>query len=314
MVALAFAATPALADLTGLTAEGRAVEIEATPIPIAPEALADGVTQTGAWHLTAEDAGFGGLSGMLFDGTALTAISDRGEWLTAQVSTNGGLAITGARMAPLIGGDGRPLSRRGDDFADAEGLAHHPRGVVVTFERTHRGIIYAPDGEPLSVLRNRRFQSFVFNSGLEGLASLPEGALLGLVEEREADGFPVFLFRPDQKPVEGRLPAPSRHAITGADIGPDGLLYVIFRHWSPETGISIRLRRYALSPEGLPFADSVEDLAGWAALSGIDNMEAVAVVPSEEDAGEEGVTVWILSDDNFNPPQRTVLVRLSIAP
>ncbi|MEM9146608.1 MAG: esterase-like activity of phytase family protein [Pseudomonadota bacterium] len=294
-----------------LTEGGRSLEIEAAAIPVPPSMLGDTVRQTGAWHLTASDPSFGGLSGLLLDGRALTAVTDKGDWLTAELRREGGrLTFSNARMAPMIGGGGKRLARRGGDFADAEGLALTPTGLAVSLERVHRAILYTPDGTPVAVHQERRFNGFANNGGIEGLASLPDGALLALIEEPEADGIPVMVLRHGSRPLEGRLAAPSRHSVTGADIGPDGRLYVVFRHFSPATGVSIRLRRYALGEDGLPLSDSREELAAWEALSGIDNMEAVAVV-----SGAGGLTAWILSDDNFNAKsgQRTLLLSLSIA-
>jgi hypothetical protein len=60
----------------------------------------------------------------------------------------------------------------------------------------------------------------------------------------------------------------------------------------------------------LPRPESAEELAAFGPLSGIDNMEGLAVAPGPGGA----LTLWLVSDDNFNPPQRTILVALSLGP
>lgn len=295
----------------GLTADGREVALVARPVPVDPTAQADGVTPAGAWHLTSDEPAFGGLSGLLVRGDRLLAVTDRGTWLTARLAVEGAaLALTEVRMAPLRNSDGGALAAPGSDFADAEALAADPAGgVVVAFERVHRAIAYRPDGAPERVIRGHRFQFFAGNGGLEALATLPDGAVLALVEEAEADGYPQLVLREGAPPLEGRLAQSSRHSVTGADMGPDGRLYVVFRHWSRSTGTSIRLRRYRLGSDGLALSETEEELAAWERESGVDNMEAVAVVPSPD-----GLTLWLLADDNFNAPaQRTLLLRLRVA-
>ncbi len=75
------------------------------------------------------------------------------------------------------------------------------------------------------------------------------------------------------------------------------------------TGVSIRVLRYHLAQDGLPDARTAETLAAWETASGIDNMEAIAAFRDGPDAP---VTLWIVSDDNFNAIQRTILVALEV--
>lgn len=302
-LALLLSAGLAAADERGPTAEGEALSVSAEPVAIATDGLGPGVTLAGAWVLTGEHPAFGGLSGLLVEAGALVAITDRGHWLTARLDPAAERPLGEARIAPMLGAAGRPLAA-----IDAEALARGPDGALhVAFEGEHRIMRHQGRGRLAEAVGSSSLRGLGRNAGVEALARLPDGSLLAIAEERGAAGFPVWRVRGRSAVPAAPLPAPSEHDVTGADLGPDGRLYVVFRHYSPLTGVSIRLRAYPLGPDGAPDPAGMAELAAFGPASGIDNMEAVAAAPA---AG--GVTVWLLADDNFNPAQRTVLVALEI--
>ncbi|MEL7172217.1 MAG: esterase-like activity of phytase family protein, partial [Pseudomonadota bacterium] len=137
--------------------------------------------------------------------------------------------------------------------------------------------------------------------------------LIAIAENPDANGFPVFLLKGGvaarTAPIESRLVLPGPHRVTGADIGPDGTLYLVRRHFDRAIGVDIVVEAMPLSAlfdENAASATRV--LARFGPESGIDNMEGIAV---SRDGPETRLT--ILSDDNFNPGQRTLLVELSLA-
>ena len=291
----------------GPTERGRPVEVEAAPVEV-PGEYHRTVRPLGAWALDSADPAFGGLSGLLVEGGRLTAVTDRGQWLTARLAREGDrLAPARARMAPMRGPDGSALTGAG---RDAEGLARLGGTLHVSFERDHRIMRHAGAGRLSEGTRARAFDALAGNAGLEGLAALPGGALLAIAEGAGDGGFPMWRLEPGGTLRRALLPRPSRHAVTGADLAPDGRLLVLFRHFSPLAGVSIRLRAYPIGAEGWPDPAGMTELAAWQGLSGIDNMEAVAAAPD----GAGGTVIWILSDDNFNFPQRTLLVALALGP
>lgn len=274
-----------------------AVQVRAVPVPA--EQLS-GLEMAGAWSLSARHPDFGGFSGLEISDSTLVAVSDRGSLLTARIDAAEGLSLSAARMVPLQDSFG-PM--RGKDHGDAEGLAALPSGIAVSFEREHR-IGRLEGGTVAPLYRLPAFDSLAFNGGLEGLAALPDGRLLALAEEPVEGAARYFLLGDGVE--EGRLPLLSRHRVTGADIGPDGRLYLVLRDFSRLTGVSIRVMRYALA-ESRPVADSATQLAAWESASGIDNMEGIALTQDQE-----GTSLWLISDDNFNFVQRTLLVRLRV--
>ena len=281
-------------------AQERALALSQTPVAIAPADLAPGVSITGAWVLDSPDPDFGGLSGLEIAQGTLTAVTDRGHRLTARLGGDGDGPLTGARLAPLTDRQGHPLAGA---WADAEGLAWLGGALFVSFERDHR-IVRLEGNRTAEILRPEGAGRLAGNAGMEALAALPDGRLIALSEKRAGGSLSAWAGPPDAALAPLRVPVLSRHAVTGADAGPGGWLHVLFRHWSPETGVSIRLRAYPPGPD----LDGARHVAGFEDASGIDNMEGVAAVPSPDG----GLALWVVGDDNFNSGQRTVLIRLAL--
>ncbi len=289
--------------------EGGRLPVNAEPVAIEGGTLT-GLAPAGAWELTSGHPEFGGLSGLLVEDGRLYAVTDQGWWFGAGLAAEGeALRLEDARLAPMRDPGGEIYRKAG---GDAEGLARpgarFGARLAVSFERDHRVMLLRDTGRLGATMQARAFEQLASNKGLEALAALPEGGLLALAERRDARGFPVFQLGPEGEVTEARLPATSRHAVTGADLGPDGRLYLVLRHFSVFRGISIRVMRYRLDADGLPRADTAETLAAFEQGSGIDNMEGIAL----ERGADGAVWLWLISDDNFNPIQRTLLMRFAV--
>lgn len=303
----ALVALPLRAGAAEVTAHGVALSLAAEPVALGEGRLGRGVALLGAWVLRADSPDFGGISGLLVEGDRMIAVTDRGHWIEARIDPAAEPPLSQARIAPMLGAGGRPLSGAS---TDAEALARSDGALWVGFEQDHRLMRHVGAGRLSDTVRPRDFGRLRANAGVEGLATLPDGSLLAIAEAREDDGFPVWVLRPRGAIRRGRLPARTIHDVTAADIGPDERLYLLQRHYSVATGVSMRLLRYDLGPEGMPDPGSEVELALYESQSGIDNMEGLAAVPHPEG----GILLWIVSDDNFNPPQRTLLLALRIAP
>jgi hypothetical protein len=271
----------------------------------------------GGLHLTSTHAQFGGWSGLHVtdDGATLTTIGDEGRWLTARLEYDpaGRLAgLGGAELGVLRGLDGEPLEDK--RAQDAESLVRLPDGAwLVGFEHWHRLWTYriGPrplDGRPTTFTMPPGIEAAPVNGGLEAVAVLPDGRLVAITEEMADNGllfgwvgrdgqWEALRYRP-----EG-APAPSAAAAL-----PSGDLLVLERAYAPLIGNTIRLRL-------VPAAQ----LAPGAVLSGrllaeikrpltVDNFEGIATRRNEK--GE--TLVYILSDDNYNPVQRTLLLMFAL--
>ena len=264
-----------------------------------------GLRLLGAVALSADHPRFGGFSGLVVRKGRMIAVSDMGWWLIAPVSDSpAGIRPGAARFLRMRDADGIGFEKRG---GDAEGLTIAGARTAVSFERDHRVALYK-DAEAGGEIRDRRFERMAPNGGLEALATLPDGRLLAIGEAALEGGFPMFLMSPDGEVASSRLPVTGRHAVTGADVGPDGRLYVVLRDYVPLVGVSIRIHRYRLGDDGFPDPASRTVLAAFEGSGGIDNMEGISVWTDR--AGRTRLT--LIADDNYNALQRTLVVDFEV--
>ena len=303
------------ACLAAPASPGRAetLALQAEPIPLHP-GQADlnevgGLIWRGGLALSAAPAGFGGLSGLLVapDGSRLEAVSDRGLWLSLPLRYDAAGLLAGAgpgRMGRLKGPDGAPLAKRRD--RDAEALARAPGGgFVVAFEHNHRLWRYpALAGTPQALAPPPGLEDAGENSAMESLAAFPKGDLLAILEGSDrAEASPAYLWRGG---AWSRLTYERGGGFrpTGAAVLPDGDLVVLERRFNLLEGVRIRLVRLpaaALRPGARLRGTTIATLAPPLSL---DNMEGIDARRSE--TGE--TLFYLVSDDNFNPLQRTLLM------
>lgn len=260
----------------------------------------------------ASDPDIGGLSGLKLapGGSEFVAIGDRGIVVTGRLEREAGRigGVTVTMVAPLRDTAGRPLSGHA---ADAEGLEQAPDGTLyVSFERDHRVVSYAAPGAPARPLpRHPGFARLIGNNGLEALAMDARGVLWAIAESSGDWTLPLPVFRY----AEGRwtqpfgLPRRGPYLAVGAEFGPDGRLYLLERDFAGVLrGVSSRVRAFRLGPEG-PL-DEEEILV--TPHGQFDNLEAIALWQEPDGA----LRITLLSDDNFNPFQRTEFVEFRVSP
>ena len=275
----------------------------------------------GGLVLTSNHAHFGGLSGLLMtpDGQHFLSVSDKGHWLRGRITQEGDrpIAVVDAEMAPILGSDGRPLLERG--WYDAESLAGDGGIVYVGLEKVNQIVRfdYGKDGllargQPIPVPAGVR--ALPRGKGLEALAFVPKGMPLAgtLVAISEggldANGnIPGFLIG-GSTPGTFTLRRSDDYDVTDAAITSAADLFVLERRFSILRGAGMRIRRFplaALKP-GVLLDGEILIEADFA--QEIDNMEGLGV--HQNAAGESILTV--ISDDNFNPLQRTILLRFAL--
>jgi len=268
---------------------------------------------------------FGGLSGITVgeDGTDFIAISDAGRWVTGniQYSQDKLNSVANIKISPLLDPRGRPFEDK--SRFDAESVA--PFGnkrlkgdLLIAFEREQRigrynfgkkgaaareKTIKLP-AEANQARRNREFESV----GRFANGKLA-GSIIAISEQ----------FLDDKGNIIGWLlggPTPGRFTVKRIDnfdvtdltITPDNELIILERYFSTLSGVEMRLRRI-----------KVADIKPGAVLDGevllqtdqrntIDNMEGLA---SHRAANGE-VRLTLISDDNFNVFQRTLLLQFAL--
>lgn len=283
----------------------------------------------GGLELNSPNSDFGGLSGLHIDasGTQLLAISDQGHWLSAHIQVNDAglpIGLDDAVLAPLLDEKGAILE--GKSNTDAEGLAVHQtsdgtREACVSFERKHRVLCYTyadtktPQGPARKLKLPTSFTSQLENNGsLETLLFMEgeEGTLLTIAEQSNSNAHAALLFSGDVA-VEKSIAEQPPYAITDAARVPStGDIILLERRYSPLAGVGLSLRRIpkAAWAEQSPKPIEGEILLNVGNRYSIDNMEGLSVVEKPDGS------IWLhmISDDNFNSVQRTLLLTFELKP
>lgn len=258
---------------------------------------------------TIDNSAFGGISAIDItdDGTSFVAIGDRGRWIKGTFIREGGriTGIDATTPRKLKSTNGRPVDRVQDGH-DAEGLAIAPDGTTyVSFELLHRILRYddlstaataelpAPDLAPNQ-----------WNAGMEALALDSDGRLLALQERsgRARRATPVHRSSADGWQTAFHLPRIDAFVPVGADLGPDGWLYVLERDFAG-AGFRSRVRRIRLDGTDPEVVFQTGPLT-------FDNLEGIAVW--RDDTG--AIRLTMVSDDNFMSFQETQIVEYRLDP
>jgi hypothetical protein len=273
--------------------------------------------------LTSRFPGFGGLSGLRLDakGERFISFSDKGSWFTGRIVYRGRdmTGLDDVEAAPMLGPDGRPITARG--WFDSESIALDGPYVYIGLERVNQ-VLRFDFSRGFTRARGEVFamppavKKLPFNKGLEALVMVPKGQKLSgtliAVSERGLDAqgnLVAFL-------VGGPTPGPfSVRRTDGFDVSdavllPAGELLLLERKFSLVDGVGIRIRRIPLAelaPGAVVDGPSIFE----ADLSAeIDNMEGI-----DAHVTPEGDTVLtMVSDDNFSPIQRTLLLQFTLLP
>jgi hypothetical protein len=314
-----------------------AISVQATPITAfslrAPDQRRFGVVEyLGGLELKSSHREFGGFSAIRVepDGQRFVSLSDRGWWLSGRLVYDRGrpAGIADARMAPMLGPDGRTLKARG--WYDTESLAERDGWLYVGIERVNRIVRFdfARCGFRASAVEypsaataasHPPYSNLPYNKGLEALTFAPRnnnrlsGALVafserGLDSHGNLRAFLVGAGPGTAMPAEFSVRRRDNFDISDSATLPSGNVLLLERRFSWWTGIAFRLRRIAIS-----------DIAAGALVDGadllvadmgyeIDNMEGLSVHADANSA----IVLTMVSDDNFNFLQRTLLLQFRL--
>lgn len=270
----------------------------------------------GGWVLTSDNPNFGGISAMVLDEDGFVAIGDAGGLFRFALNDEG--AITRADIGQLSAGpipdDGGEVQKRD---RDAEGLAHDPETgrYWVAFERANGFWRFDSAFERSDAnTAPEAMEDWPSNGGAEAMVRLDDGRFLIFSEAGDGpgDSREVLLFAGD--PVDDGPPPlrlgyrpPGEHRITDAALLPDGRLLVLNRDFSIVEGVSVIVSIVSLDTLTAGTILEGEDVARLDPPITIDNMEALAI-----DGRDGRAIIWMASDDNFNPLQRTLLLKFEL--
>jgi hypothetical protein len=236
----------------------------------------------------------------------LLSVSDEGDLVEARLVLDGAGRLAGvdqARLAPLIGEDGRPLSALGKNEADSEGVAELANGDrLVSLERDDRILLYPAGGGP-----PRRAPSppeaFPFNLGMEALSEDVEAGPDAYVVGGEASG-QTWICRLSAGCAKSfRVEKAEDAGLSAVAVLPQGRRAYLLRSFSPLAGVRVTLR----------IADAhgatLDELRLAPPLT-VDNFEGLAALPRPDGS----VRFYLISDDNFSRLQRTLLLAFDWRP
>ena len=262
------------------------------------------------WSLESGDPRFGGLSALHVEDGEITAISDIGVLTRFPVPVRAGPLPV--RFDPLIAGPG-PRSIKSN--RDVEAMVIHGGLLWAAFER--HNMIWRYDRFSLvaqSAARPRPMRRWRGNRGPEALVRLADGRFLVFAEGPQDGAAPgaAVLFGGDPSAaataaVQLSYRRPPGYRATDAALLPDGRILILYRRFTLIGGFSARLAIADVSRLGAGATIESREIAALEAPLTVDNMEALSVTQ------EGGRTiVWIASDDNFSPLQRTLLLKFEL--
>jgi hypothetical protein len=286
-----------------------------TPVPLDPND--PGVRAVGplrfvaGYQLALDKPNWGGFSDLCVwadpdGGTRLIAVGDTGTdallGFTGMPEALGDVAVI--KLFALRTPDGRRINDK--ESGDAEAMVcDSPERRVIGFEHQHRLWVY--DGDTVTTLPippNARMLGS--NEGIEGLARLSDGRLFMIAEgTQEAKRGPAWVQTDDGSGWEELSILRSEgFQPTGLATLPDGDVLLLERFYSPARGAAARISLIRKVQIEADAEIRPTELARLAPPLTVDNFEGIAVAP----AADGGTLVFLLSDDNFNPAQRTLLL------
>ncbi len=268
----------------------------------------------GGLSLAAWSASFGGFSGLLVDdqGSRITALTDKADFLSASLiyDSSGVLkTVAQATVKPL---SVEPSIVRFKRF-DSESLTRLGDGsIIVSFERAHRFRRYPElnlNGttlpNPVAIVHSS------LNNGVEAVTDLPGNRFFAVAEKlRRQGGYRAWIFDGNKWEILV-YPRDQRWQATGATTSPDGdKVWLTERRFHGFTkGFESRIVELEtntiqpgafLKPKVLAHFGLGTDLGR--------NFEAISAIKRPN--GE--TWIYLMTDNNFNPLQSTLLIAFAI--
>jgi hypothetical protein len=292
------------------------LRVDATPIPLHPDAPQQtrfgDMTFLSGFKLRSTDKRFGGLSGLTLtpDGSTMFSVSDRGYGISAHLIHDHQGRLTGLQdwtIDALQTPQGKPVN---GPLRDAEAIELLPNGsFLVAFEGLHRIWHYSNlTARPHPLVTPPDLQQAPQNGGVEAMTALPDGRILVLTERyKHAAGLLKGWL------INGERYDALTYKVTNS-FKPTDLavlrrdVLVLERHYLSFFGASVRILRITGEQIGAASPLQGKELLRLQSPLTIDNFEGLAV----SDCKPFGVLIYLISDDNYSPFQRTLLLQFRL--
>lgn len=325
--------TPAFAgakpDVTKLTP--KTIELSARSVPFKrgehDQKVFGSLIFKNGYSISSSSSYWGGLSGMAISkkGKRLAIVSDAGVWALLDLSYKKHAleAPKQALIGPLLTSKGKPLKRGRDRDAEAITLLKSSKffgQALISFEDNHRigRFVIGKNGinSPPTYLRlpaiTRRLRG---NAGLEAMAVLQggkkKGSLVAIAQSKKDKNknFIGWIVRKGKiRKIRFTPPPLDKYRITDAVSLSNGDLLLLERRYKFLTvNIRVRYVRQAELFSGKPIRGRILMQANNHEHT-VDNMEGISAHINKQ--GETIIT--LLSDDNFNGFQKTLLMQFAL--
>lgn len=293
----------------GIPPRAEVIRIVAKPVPLDEanplRAEIGHMRYAGGWVISSESEKFGGFSGLVVqpERRHLIAISDRGDWLETEFDAK---AKTLSELGSIQPYFDDPELEKAD--RDSESVIAWDDGLAVSFEFKHR-VEWVPapgkQSKPLPAAQHVDFSAWGGNSGAEAMVRLLTGDLLLFAERgRNVAGVLKAVLANERAASPLTFKPPHNFAPTDAALLPNGDILVLLRRFSLVDGVAAKIIRIDQSTV-LPDATLIgTELLHLPPQLTVDNMEGIDIVPLDG----ETVRIVMISDDNFIPVQRTLLL------
>jgi len=279
----------------------------------------------GGLELSSNNKEFGGLSGLVMGplGKKMIAVSDRGRWFGAQVEYKDGKisGLTHVLFDRLTNQSGSVLRGKGKKDAESITTARSDTlagGVLVAFERQEKLHFYKVRGTKILSPAQKlplphKIKDGPHNKELETVVRFHKGQLKGHVlifseNHRDKRNNIIGWILKGKNHSQISVKARGDFFVTDAAILPNGDLLLLERAVSRLTGLSMQIRlvkQNTIKPGAILDGDI---LLQASQLMMIDNMEGMSVHKDTR-----GKTILsLISDDNFQKFQRTLLLQFEI--
>lgn len=286
-------------------------QVTFTPVPLFEDSPAEkrlgGLAFLGGWWIRSNDARLGGISALHVDGGEALALSDAGWRIRLPLPPGPGPRQV--QIAMTEEGPG-PVGDKAD--RDVESLVVAGREAWLAFEQSNavwrydRRFLAAQSSAEPPVMRE-----WNNNSGPEAMVRLRDGRFVIFAEGRGGDSdAALFAGDPAVPGTPGlrlRYRPPEGYRVTDAAVLPDGRLILLNRKVGLFDGFTATLTVAALPRLADRALIAGQEVAAIKGKVTRDNFEALSVTR------EGGRTIlWIASDDNYNPLQRTLLMKFAL--
>ena len=292
----------------------RTQQLDIVPVAgVQPGMRFGALTLTEAWDIGSRHDKFGGFSGLALVGErSFLLISDIGYRLRFTLTADG--EARGSRfdhLPPPVAG------YRGKHQYDAEAVTIDPATGRYWTAMEGTGQVWSFAADHRRTLRTRQavFESWPDNGGVEAFTRLPDGRFIGLSESRTARGQREGLLfagdpgDPTTPSIRFFYDSGGQGDVTEVAALPDGRIIILHRRlWlNPVFRTSIAVADPSTIAPGQTLTSRPIALIDDRRIA--ENYEGAAV--SE---GPDGLSLWLVSDDNLQDWQTTRLARFIIDP